>query len=936
MNITELPPSTLEFASSAEGWVAARSAQARALWAKSGDDSGHLSLPQHLLDTACAAAGVFDIWVSGAMVRFLTDNLRLSHDEVRALYIFLAGVHDVGKAIPQFQRQIDRGQYAHIVSGVRDAGLPLDALNREQQEQKIPHGVASGVILSNWLVGCGVPRSVARRLAATVDAHHGIASEEEASNAAAHAATMYSSAWGKVQEELVDAMAELTGFVSVVRRLRRMRTASAQVLSGLVVMADWIASNADAFPMGSGGSQVDRTIRGLAAIELTGPLRPKAVEGSVDQVFAEFFGWGSDRTPRAVQRAVVDAVREVHGPCLVIVEAETGVGKTEAALAGAGLMVAKSDAQGVYFAAPTMATANGLLERTLDWASRAGERGGVASMYLAHSKNSLVEPYQSLRFQGIGEDLEHGSVVAKEWMSGRRKGLLSNIVVGTVDQVLMLALTQRYSMLRHAALAGKVVIFDEVHAYDAYTSAYLLTTLEWLHYYGASTIVMSATLPPDRRNAMISAYTDARPDEDPRDAYPLVTVATDEHVRFYTPEPSPTTLTATIEVIADDTDTLRASLEDNLADGGCALVLCNTIARAQDAYRVLSDAFHGEVTLHHAGFMSWERVEREDELRAELGPDARRGAGRPLRKVVVATQVAEQSLDIDVDVLYSDIAPMDLVIQRAGRLHRHPRPAADRPNKVSSPRIYIRGFVQREPCPIFDSGTAAIYDPKILLHTAALLPDTFRRPGDIAPLVHATYRREVEVPPAWLSVYEEAKEASRLREESAIKRSGDYRIAAPEDAKHLRELFKLTDHALRSLDKGEERGIAQVRDAEPTVEVIPIELTEFGYSPLGRQNGEVLWDSELEPRVARHLAASTVRLPVRMTRTLADFEAVVGQLEESTPKTWDDNYLLRGQLALPLNADWVAQVGRFQVRYSSELGLEILSDNTSRAVGGGG
>ena len=926
MGSIRIPASTLCFARGAEGWVDARPGQAQALWAKSGDDSGYLCLPQHLVDSACAAAGVFDIWVADSMVAFLSAQLGITAEEVRTLYLFLAGAHDVGKAIPQFQRQIDREPYRYIVSAVRDAGFSLEAGYRELDEGKIPHNVASGVILEGWLIDRGVRRNVAQRIAEIVNAHHGMASGRNAHQAAAHAATLYGPEWRAVQRELLDAMAQLTGIDAVLPKLRKMRPAPAQVIAGLVVMADWIASNADAFPMGDTQSQLQRTINGLAETDLTGPWHPRPLGDDTDLVYRDLFGWGSDRLPRPVQRAVVDALNGVDGRCLVVVEAETGVGKTEAALVAADLLASKTGAQGVYFAAPTMATANGLLERTLDWAKQAGEAGSVASMYLAHSKNSLVEPYRALRFRGIEEDGAHGSVVAKSWMSGRRKGLLSNVVVGTVDQVLMLALTQRYSMLRHTALAGKIVIFDEVHSYDAYTSDYLLTTLEWLRYYGASVILMSATLPPEQRNAMIQAYTEANTGEDPGTAYPLVTVVTEETVSYHTPARSPGSMTATVEIIADDCDTLVDNLRRNLADGGCALVLCNTIARAQDAYRVLSMAFPGEVTLHHAGFMAWERVEREDALRAALGPGVHRGGGRPWRQIVVATQVAEQSLDIDVDVLYTDIAPMDLIIQRAGRLHRHPRPATDRPSLLASPQIYLRGFEQTEPFPLFDGGATAIYDPKILMHTAALLPEAYRRPDDIAPLVHATYRDRIEVPTSWNESYAEACEESEKRRQQAHARSKTFRLPAPEDAKHLDQLFFLPGHAERVLDESEERGAAQVRDTEPTVEVIPIEKSEYGYRPLGEGFYEVSKNDEPEPKVARHLAASTVRLPARMTRYTSDFDAVVGELEDATPAVWAENYLLRGQLALPLDEQGNARIGRFWVRYTSELGLEIFSD----------
>ena len=167
--------------------------------------------------------------------------------------------------------------------------------------------------------------------------------------------------------------------------------------------------------------------------------------------------------------------------------------------------------------------------------------------------------------------------------------------------------------------------------------------------------------------------------------------------------------------------------------------MCNTVARAQEMYSACVEEFPGEVELHHSRFLANERAVKEDRLRAELGPDAHRGAGRPYRKVVVATQVAEQSLDIDVDLLISDVAPMDLLIQRAGRMHRHNRPAGDRPGPVIQPVMLVRGVLGRDPAPRLDPGTAAIYDPAVLLATVAeleatVIPDGFRRPDDIKPV----------------------------------------------------------------------------------------------------------------------------------------------------------------------------------------------------------
>lgn len=909
--------------------------QALALWAKSGDETGNLSLPQHLMDTAGAAGAVYDTWVAVPIKRRLAKGLGLDDDQVRDLYVWLAGVHDCGKACLKFQTQLEKkGGFEHLISKLTDAGLPLRVGGLEKNQPKMPHGICSGVLILNWLMDQGFDYPTAELLSSVADAHHGVPSSDDERDRIETILSTYSKEWQEVHRELLDTMAEAADVwdtLDVLKADSQIDAAAIQFLTGLVVIADWIASNPEAFPMVISGPQEERVQKGMQATDLTGPWRGKTVDGDVDKQYQSSFEWPEHYRARSVQAAMVEAARTVIEPTLIILEAETGVGKTEAALAAAHVIANTTNAQGIYFAAPTMATANGLLERTITWTNNTTETEAVSSLYLAHSKNQLSQPYQQLRFKGVGEDYPAGdNVVASSWMSGRRRGLLSNVVVGTVDQVLMMALRQRYSMLRHVALAGKIVIFDEVHAYDTYTSDYLERTLEWLAHYGATVIMMSATLPPDRRNALVKAYT-GHEIATPSSAYPLITVASGSSQRSITPELSPTNLEASIEVIADPLDNLQNHMGALLTDGGIALIICNTIARAQEAFKALQLSYPGEVELHHAGFMAWERSEKEDRLRAELGPTAHRGEGRPYRKIVVATQVAEQSLDIDADVLVTDIAPMDLLIQRIGRLHRHDRPAADRPATLRSPRVFIRGIESLDPHPEINSGAEAIYGAKVLLSTILHLPATFKRPDDVAELVRAAYSPDQVVPNEWIGEWEEAVVMDQAREESAHSRSKSFRIKSPSECTRLIDLFGDLHKATVRLGD-DEKGAAQVRDAEPTVEVIPIVGIEAEYTPLGT-DWVITGNPELSYRQAFHLASSTVRLPTRMTRYDRDFDEVVGALEQQTPTAWNKHYLLKGQLALPLDGDGEAELGRFRVRYSSELGIEILSDGRSDSVG---
>ena len=922
---TLIPARAREFCMKADGWAQARSRQAQSLWAKSGNDTDFLTLPQHMVDSACAASFLFNSWLASSVKRFLSGALGVDERGVEVLYTWLAGCHDIGKAVRTFQRMLLESDKRHLVYAVADAGLDIDLSVDEMNFDKLPHGVVSGEILSLWLCERGVPQPKANALAAVVNAHHGIANKP--SPRVRELMEDYPEPWRVVQCELLDAMTELCDAddaLAEVCRGRKLHQAVVEILTGLVVMADWVASNENAFTLHVSGTQLERVEAAAASIDVTPPWEPDMGEwGDIDKRFQHSFGWPEEYHARPVQRAVVEAVQNIDGPTLVVIEAETGVGKTEAGLAAAEILAARSGAQGVFFAAPTMATANGLLERTMEWAAH-NTADSVRSMYLAHSKNALSEPYRQLKFSSIGSDsVDGGRVIASQWMSGRRLGLLSNFVVGTVDQVLMMALQQRFHMLRHVGLAGKVVIFDEVHAFDAYTSDYLRRTIEWLGYYGASVILMSATLPPDKRRSLVQAYSQAPwPEEEPT-GYPLLTLATKDEVQFRSVPASPTNLEARIDFLDDTVEHLVSSVRQDLDQGGCALIICNTIARAQEAFRALEEVYSDEVQLHHAGFVAWERVAKEDALRDELGPDSHRGGGRPWRKIVVATQVAEQSLDIDADVLITDIAPMDLIIQRIGRLHRHARPETDRPDHLRQPRVLIRGIVHREPVPEFDSGAEYIYGAALLLSTLANLPSVFRRPDDIEGLVRAAYDRSFTPPAGWEEAWAEAQEKSLFAEGSAHSKSSTFQLPSPRQRKSYDTLFSqlISDDA----GSGDERGAAQVRDAEPAVEVIPIQRTDYGYRPWGREE-EILESAELSYKEAFHLASSTVRLPVRMIRYDSDFDDVVGALEDATPEQWRSHFLLRGQLALRLDDSDTAKLGRFTVSYSSDLGIEILSD----------
>ncbi|MFC0673206.1 CRISPR-associated helicase Cas3' [Brachybacterium hainanense] len=932
---------------------------ARSFWAKSGDDRARetgdepwLALPQHMLDSYGVARHLWVHWAPFSVRSRISAALEMPDEDAGTVVAWLAGVHDIGKAVLSFQGQLQpRPGFENFLQRLQDAGLPIQMPWVERNGPAVQHALASRVLVRDWLIREGLPSRTGRiadRLSEIVDAHHGAPSREGRRTRADLVIQTYDGAWAATHQELLDFVADLSGIRGVLPRLRERRrkplNASGQsLITGLVIMADWIASNADHFPLTIDGLAGERAEACMADFELTRPWRatpPGSHDEALDEHLRDRFRWPASHRARPVQRAAAQAAAALRGSGLLIIEAPTGEGKTEAALTAAEILGASCGAGGIMVAAPTMATADGLFRRVLDWARRAGG-DEATSLFLAHSKNMLNRDYRDLtpREVGIDEDSTtaqpDGAVIASQWLSGRKKGILANVTVGTVDQVLIMALQAKHSMLRHLGLAGKVIVIDEVHAYDTYMSEYLATALRWLSRYRVPVVLLSATLPVAQKTLLVEAYRSElshEPLDELSTEYPLITSVSAQGVHETVVPQRSSDLEASLSTIDDGLTALADRLQQETTDGGCVLIICNTVHRAQDVYRYLEDVFPGDVELHHAAFLASERARKETTLREVLGPQARRGDGRPHRRFVVATQVAEQSLDIDVDLLVTDIAPMDLLIQRIGRLHRHERPADDRPRNLQHPQVLIRGIISPE-TPEFDGGALAVYGEEMLLATLAALQDGplehgFTRPDDIAALVHRTYSDAPPIPADWSDAWDAAVRTAHEERDSARKRSGTYRIPPPAAAASLDSLFAYQRESIDTA-AGEEKGFAQVRDSDPTVEVIPILAMDGGwYRPLVGGAGTDL-NPDLEPprRVALDLAAATVRLPSRFTRCDPHLEEVLDQLEPLTPRGWQQSTWLKGQLALPLDAQHRITVRGRILAYDAALGLhEVEGD----------
>ncbi len=915
-----------------------------AFWAKSDAGGRPNLLVQHLLDTAAVGELVWD--------RFLAPTVKSSWDRAvggrgRELFTVLCAVHDVGKASPAFQSKVP-----HLAARVQASGLTWRPLSRAE---------------ASWhhtLAGAKIMRDQARRLAwdpetirwfwPFVAGHHGKVPGPSrltppGTGACHGTGPEWSSAQGAVLREVAHHLeVELTDLAN----LRAAGRAVQLALLGALIMADWVASNADHFPGVDIEDDIsldlarERATAGWAALGLRGGWDPAALPVTQDPIPARF-----GLTSRPGQAAVIRLADQLPVPGLLIVEAPMGEGKTEAALAAVEVLSRRFGSDGLFVGMPTQATSDPMFARVQRWA---GQVDPTVPLALLHGKARFNPQWREMLRAGadlagvddFGLDDPYGipspreprGQVPAEWFLGSKRGLLTPVVVGTVDQLLHAATRTRHVMLRHAGLTGKVVLLDEVHAYDVYMTQFLHEALRWLAQAGVPVVVLSATLPPAMRTGLAEAYLqgalttrDVDLPDLPKAGYPCVTsVCAPNGVPLVQNSAAPAwrpSLQVSVELLPEPEVASPEPIVDRLCElltqGGCALVVHNTVARAQDTYRLAREALGtDDVILLHGRLTAGERADRTQRVLSLLGPPGPDSPARPRRLVVVATQLAEQSFDVDVDVLITDLAPIDLVLQRAGRLHRHERPGDQRPALLRAPRLIVTGIrTVDESAPSPAGGSAAVYGEHLLLRSASLVLDAvagngWSIPGDVPSLVEDGYADDMATPSSWAAAVASARQKQLDSHASRRARAQEFLLSGP-DRLGEPTLAGLHERSVADLDD-DDAVRAVVRDGDPSVEVILVGRDTTGNWTMldGRPLG-VTGEAVTDPEVLELLVRDTVRLPARPDLTAAAL-AELGPLDG-----WRHDPWLARARALELDSSLRAHLGGWDLAYDHDLGLTV-------------
>lgn len=902
----------------------------------------------HTLDTAAVAQLLWrEVLTAAARMRV---SQRLDIDEVEAArqVSFWAALHDLGKCSPSFQA-IDSSWKARLeTAGYRCTGA-----------EKKAHAIITASTIPELLADKGYPGRVVSGLATMLGGHHGVfpASGDVIS---VSDSTKGQGLWAESREYVTGTLVQILR-AGPVGESASLDNPTAMFLAGLVSVADWIASNEEFFGFAVENLQC---LPEIDAQEYFDESRSRARD-ALHRL--GWLGWAPSKdnpsfraefpeitAPRPVQEATEMLADTLAGPCLVAIEVPTGEGKSEAAMYLADRFGCAYGLRGCYFALPTQATSDQMFSRVHEFLARRYP-ANVVNLQLLHGHAALSAAFEELRQEGnrlfeLGENYgEQGydgapaGVVASEWFTHRKRGLLAPFGVGTIDQSLLAALQTRHVFVRLFGLAHKTVILDEVHAYDVYMSKLLERLLEWLGALGTSVVLLSATLPCQRARLLAQAYVKGlggRLEELHLDRYPRLTWVTksgsgSQHVE--TSEINRRTLDVKwVDGSLPGADggefALGKRLQKTLQDGGCAVVICNTVHRAQKMYQALKRYFTGlcndgypQLDLLHARFPFEERYRREKRCLVRFGKPGARVIGadgqevtvsRPERAVLVATQIVEQSLDLDFDLMVTDLAPVDLLLQRAGRLHRHLR---QRPRGLENPTLWVFApEIDDDGVPDFAKAKddRFVYEPHVLLRSWLEMKDRnhVRVPEEVEELIEAVYGEDRHpeglseaLVERWRATWEEHQNEVRGETAQAVERC----IPSPSFCGSLWNLAK--DPREEDAPDLHQAHQALTRLSEPTVEVVCLYGTadRAFLDPEGKV--PVKTSAKPDHETAMILLGRSVRVAGRgIVEELLNMPAQSG---------WKRSPLLRHHRLIALDSNGEALVGSYRVKLDPEIGL---------------
>ncbi len=741
--------------------------------------SYHL-LPYHCLDVAAVTWQLLD--PEFQRCKGIAQKVAFPSKIVRYLITLIMIIHDLGKfsktfqsLVPDLYKILFPLQKIKIYEERHDTlGFLLWRGDPNISENSIKHIFDSKSNILMQVADCIVKAGFG---------HHGIPPLESrrGGNASLYASSFFDDNDVKAAQSFVNSCFDLLGTIpefseNFIIPKKILKELSWQI-AGLGILADWIGSNIEYFPYLSDIVDLKDYWNNRALPQASTALdkiRWNEGKACTYSGISSIFPFIHRPTPL---QSLAEITPLNTGPKLFIIEDVTGAGKTEAAIVLTARIMAAGEADGLYIGLPTMATANAMFDRMKQAYYKLYSDNSKPSIILSHGSSYLYDIFIKLlqkEDQSYGNVEGTASTYCNEWFTdNRKKALLADVGVGTIDQALIGILPVRHQSLRLLGLQRKVLVVDEVHAYDSYMSQLLETLLEAHSRGGGTAILLSATIPLKKKMDLLKAFRRGLgnqndmteyPDEK---AFPSITQVVKDLLKIDSIQTrKEEKREVSVKFIYNYSDVL-AEIIKKAVNGECLCWIRNTVKDARKAYfdlRNMPGFKHERIELFHSRFAMIDRARIEkatiDHFGIMSGKDKRKS------RILIATQVVEQSLDLDFDAMFSDLAPIDLLIQRAGRLHRHVR---DKKGNIKTDyrNVDERGVpILNIFCPEFDEeadcnwltkdfkGTSAIYRHiGILWRTQKILEEkkNWKMPEDARKLIESVYGELApELPPGLL------------------------------------------------------------------------------------------------------------------------------------------------------------------------------------------
>lgn len=689
----------------------------RYLWAKPAELKRNIpekKLLSHMLEVGWTADYFMNHSSLKTYMPQLSEMMHISESEVIQTVSFICAMHDIGKCHPWFQMKNEHAEYYDFFfnSSIDNHISPGSSGFR--------HELYGAAYIKEHFGKNGFGAGAVKAIADIVSMHHvkiGLTGDN----------IKLDGLWTVAQDNLSRVMTD--EFKPVNFELSKEDTdAFCSLVLGILMIADWTASDEileelNVYMFDDRYHYKEEVCRRLEKYVTENQLNFE--RHSILDTMKKVFPFMKEWILNPLQKIVEEYIRAEGADfdCMLI-EAEMGTGKTESAMYAALKSCEETRKGGIYFALPTGATSEAMQPRMDELLHESGI-DAHAALYTGTAWLKCIRQDDADRAQ---------------WALPSSMKFMRPYACGTVDQLMTCVKKVKHGMINFTGIADKVIVIDEFHAYDAYMLNTIEVLLSWLKAFHTPVILLSATLPKRTKQKIFEIYNCS---EEISEAYPLLSVCKNGYLEQHSVQNSGTGKKYKIRFldIKDDPAAIAMEAEKQVQAGGCIDIIMNTVNSAVEVFKEVQKTGI-PCYLFHSRFPIDDKEKITDKLITLFGKDRSK---RPEKAIVVATQVLEQSIDLDFDFTMTALCPIDLLLQRMGREWRHSNVGTIRENwtDVYPETLILRGKDDK------------IYPKELLERTNTYLEDKpfLALPEDIRPAVDTIYKdvADTEDAEAWLN-----------------------------------------------------------------------------------------------------------------------------------------------------------------------------------------